>query len=424
MKLLTRFVRHYIIYSAILLVISTPIFYVVVQSLFLEEIEEELHEHVTEFVRAAPHIKSTTDIEQYSNFNREITIREINHPVRKDSLYTIHMYDSIEGEEVPFRILRSGLELHGKQYEVIIQESIFENEDIIEAIVLAQITLLALLLVGLAVINRNMSKKTWGPFYDMLERLKSFDIRSGEVFLTSDTSIAEFRDLHSELTSLTRRSTQAYLSQKEFTENAAHEMQTPVAVCMSKIEVLMQSKDLNEEQAALISELYDASKRLSRLNKNLLLLARIDNQQFPDTEILDVKEMLQSVLSQYRDQIEQKEVILNTKFADELKITINPTLLEILITNLLSNAVKYTPGNGMIDIAIDNGEMLFSNSGNQMEDDSLVFQRFKRGQTSGIGNGLGLSIAKSICDVYRYGISYSYENSKHQFKVRFVTGKG
>ncbi|MCB0490011.1 MAG: HAMP domain-containing histidine kinase [Cyclobacteriaceae bacterium] len=419
MKLLTRFVRHYIIYSAILLVISTPIFYVVVQSLFLEEIEEELHEHVTEFVRAAPHIKSTTDIEQYSNFNREITIHEVTHPITKDSLYTIHKYDSIEGEEVPFRILRSGLQLHGKQYEVIIQESIFENEDIIEAIVLAQITLLALLLIGLVVINRNMSKKTWGPFYGMLERLKSFDIRSGEVFLAAEPSIAEFRDLHNELTSLTKRSTQAYLSQKEFTENAAHEMQTPVAVCMSKIEVLMQSKELSEEQAALISELYDASKRLSRLNKNLLLLARIDNEQYPDKETVSVKSTVQDVITQYHDQVSQKEITLLTQLETDIKVATNPTLLEVLITNLLSNAVKYTERGGNIKIELRDNHIHFANSGEPLAESTNVFQRFKRGQLSGVGSGLGLSIAKSICKVSGFDIAYGYADGMHHFRVDF-----
>lgn len=419
MKLLTRFVRHYIIYSAILLVISTPIFYVVVQSLFLEEIEEELREHVTEFVRAAPHIKSTTDIEQYSNFNREIIIHEINHPVKKDSLYTIHMYDSIEGEEVPFRILRSGLELHGKQYEVIIQESIFENKDIIEAIVLAQITLLALLLIGLVVINRNMSKKTWGPFYEMLERLKSFDIRSGEVFLTAESSIAEFKDLHNELTSLTQRSTHAYLSQKEFTENAAHEMQTPVAVCMSKIEMLMQNKDLSADQAALISELYDASKRLSRLNKNLLLLARIDNEQYPDKEIVSVRNTVLDLITQYHDQVSQKEIALTTSLETEIKVATNSTLLEILITNLLSNAVKYTDRGGIIKIELHDNYIHFANSGGPLPEATNVFQRFKRGQLSGVGSGLGLSIAKSICKVSGFDIAYGYADGMHHFRVDF-----
>mgnify|MGYP001168852215 CR=1 FL=1 len=419
MKLLTRFVRHYIIYSVVLLVISTPIFYVVVQTLFLKEIEEELHEHVIEFVRAAPHIQSTTDIEQYSNFNREIAIHEVAHPITKDSLYTIHVYDSLEGEEVPFRILRSGLELHGKQYEVIIQESIFENKDIIEAIVLAQITLLALLLIGLVVINRNMSKKTWGPFYGMLEKLKSFDIRSGEVFLTEEPVIAEFKDLHNELASLTKRSTQAYLSQKEFTENAAHEMQTPVAVCMSKIEMLMQNKDLSEDQAALISELYDASKRLSRLNKNLLLLARIDNEQYPDREIVSVRDTVQSLVTQYQDQVAQKEITLKTNLNEDIRVTTNPTLLEVLITNLLSNAVKYTDRGGKIEIELRDNHIHFANSGEPLPESTNVFQRFKRGQLSGVGSGLGLSIARSICKVSGFDIAHGYAEGMHHFRVDF-----
>lgn len=419
MKLLSRFVRSYVIFSALLLTLSTPLFYTVVNYLFLEEIEEELHMHVSDFVNATPLIKSSTDIEQYSNFNKEISIHAVDELPAKDSLFTIELYDSLEDEMVPYRVLRSGLVFDGRPYKIEIKESLFENEDIIEAIVGAQIVLFALLLIGLVVINRNLSKKIWGPFYHMLAELKDYDIRSGIAFSSEHPNITEFVDLKKELSALIERSVQAYQNQKEFTENAAHEMQTPVAICLSKIEVLMQSHDLSASQALVIEELNESAQRLSRLNKNLLLLSRIDNQSFLETERISISKLVEHHVGHFQDQFELRQLSVSIEGINDFTITANPTLIEILLTNLLSNAAKYTPVGGKVVIRINSGSLEVANSGDPLKNAKVIFQRFQRGKNQAPGNGLGLAIAKSICDRSGFSISYSYEDGMHRLNVKF-----
>lgn len=419
MKLLTRFLRSYVIFSALLLTLSTPVFYYVVNYLFLEEIEEELHEHVADFVNATPHIKSDFDLEQYSNFNKEISVHKVKILPPRDSLFTVEQYDSLEGEMVPFRILRSGLIFNNTPYAIEIRESLFENKDIIEAIVGAQILLFALLLLGLVVINRGLSRKIWGPFYRMLRELKSYDIRSGKSFSAEDPNVTEFIDLKRELVSLIERSIRSYQSQKEFTENAAHEMQTPVAVCLSKIEVLMQSRELNEEQAMLIEELYEAAKRLSRLNRDLLMLARIDNHQFLEIENVSVTKLIEQYLAQYRELLKERGIVVDLDRKSELELNANPAMLEILINNLLSNAAKYSPTDGLVKVVIEKDSIEIRNDGQPLKNEKLIFQRFQRDKNSTSGSGLGLAIAKSICERSGFKIAYWYSDNAHHFLVKF-----
>jgi len=419
MKLLSRFVRNYIIYSALLLTLSVPLFYIVVQQLFLHEMEEELNSHKSDFIKAIPVIKNQEDIEVYSQFNDEFSFNRTDTPVLKDSIYTKEVEDTSNGEIALFRILRTGIVFQGENYEVLISEPLFGNKDIIETLVAAQVTLFALLLFGLLVLNRNFSRKIWTPFYDALEKLKTYDIEKESPVELTDSSILEFQQLNQALSLLLERNYEAYRTQKEFTENASHEIQTPLAVCMSKIELLMQTHELSEEQAEIIEQLYDAAKRLSRLNKNLLLLAKIDNHQFPETETIVVQNLVEKFMAQYQDQLEQKSISIKTFFTNSLVLNANPTLLEILITNLLSNAVKYTPAQGTLIITLVGNGIHFTNSGAPLTDEKLIFQRFKRDKKSVAGNGLGLAIVKRICEISGYSITYSYKDGNHHFEVNF-----
>lgn len=419
MKLLSRFVRNYIIYSALLLTLSVPIFYIVVQQLFLHEMEEELTSHKLDFIKAIPIIKNQKDIEVYSQFNDEFSFNRVEAPVLKDSIYTKEVADATNGEIALFRILRTGVVFQGENYEVLIREPLFGNRDIIETLVIAQVTLFALLLSGLLVLNRNFSRKIWTPFYEALDKLKSYDIEQETPIVFTESSILEFQQLNRALSLLLERNYEAYRTQKEFTENASHEMQTPLAVCMAKIELLMQTQELTREQAEIIEQLYDSAKRLSRLNKNLLLLAKIDNHQFPDSETIVVQNLVEKFMAQYQDQLEQKSISIKTFFTNSLVLNANPTLLEILITNLLSNAVKYTPAQGALTITLMGNSIHFTNSGAPLTDEKLIFQRFKRDKKSVAGNGLGLAIVKRICEISGYTITYSYSDGNHHFVVNF-----
>ena len=234
------------------------------------------------------------------------------------------------------------------------------------------------------------------------------------------STVNEFNDLNTSLEELTGRSHEAYTSQKEFTENASHEMQSPLAVFQSKLELLMQTAPLNEEQAQLIGDLADASQRMTRLNKSLVLLTKIDNNQFADTENVSVNNVLKSFIQQYQPQSTEKQIRFSTAFENEIILKANKALIEILIGNLLGNAIRHNYFNGSINLFIKENTLIIQNTGNAVALNSQkIFQRFQKDSTDSNSTGLGLEIVKKICGIYNCNISYLFADNLHCFTVQF-----
>ena len=207
-----------------------------------------------------------------------------------------------------------------------------------------------------------------------------------------------------------------YQSQKEFTENASHEMQTPLAVLQGKLDLLMQTNPLSQEQSELITDLVDVNHRMNRLNKTLLLLSKIENNQFTEIEEISLKQVLEKLIEQYRFQAEQKNITITNNFINDIPITANRMLIEIMLGNFLSNAIKHNTLNGTI--IITGSEICFKNTGVAYElDKDKIFQRFQKQTASNNSTGLGLPIATKIAALYHFRVQYKYTNALHQFTL-------
>jgi signal transduction histidine kinase len=198
-------------------------------------------------------------------------------------------------------------------------------------------------------------------------------------------------------------------------------MQTPLAVFRSKLDILLQQKDLTGEQSQIVQSLYKSVSRLVRINKNLLLLAKIDNQQFTDTQPLDVCEILNESLPLFSEQAEICNIKIEKRIPEGKTILhANRTLLESLIHNLLANAVKHNIPNGEILVSLNNLRLTITNTGiNRSLNRENLFRRFSRMSGNADGSGLGLAIAQQIGLLYKWQIDYKYENQKHRFEVTF-----
>lgn len=288
-------------------------------------------------------------------------------------------------------------------------------------LIIATVTILtvlfsSLLLIGLVLLNRRLSHKLWRPFYDSLAKIKDFDLNKRQTVYFEPTDISEFAELNANLHKLITGSISAYNQQKRFTENASHELQTPLAIMQSKLDLFLQEPDLSPHQHQLIRELSAAVVRTSRINKNLLMLARIDNRQFENTEKVYVSQLFKEVIDMLSEHIAIKEIKLITDIADNVAFMANRVLIEVLLQNMLFNAYRHNHSGGEIFVSLDARRLLVANSGKV----SLpVDQLFKRFSSEGIGTGLGLAIAKEICSSYQWDISYTFENSKHYFIVSF-----
>jgi len=294
------------------------------------------------------------------------------------------------------------------------------EEDIMHGIMI-QFGLIAVVLgVAIVITMVFVSKKTWRPFDRTLKLTEDFRLESGVVPKFPESDVKEFNRLNASVGKLISNSLDTYRSQKEFTENASHELQTPLAIFRSKLDILMQQPDLSKEQAEIIQDLYDTINRLTLLNRNLLLLAKIDNQQYSGMIMTDLNAMLDSLVPDL-EALSGDIRIRRTSLQGCLNIRANKALLESMVNNLVVNAVRHNRPNGVIEISTDACSLTVANTSdnNQPLDKAHIFNRFYRPMGKERGNGLGLAIVKAICDYHGWAVSYKYENTKHIFSILF-----
>lgn len=416
MKLLTQTTRYYFMLAVVLLLLGIPAIYFTLRTVLIHKLDEELLEHKSSFFQSLRLITSEKELEVYKHFYEEFSLREVSYKIEKDSIYTTEAYDSAEAKITPFRILRSGVYLNGKHYELLIRESLITTRELITMILFVKIGILASLLAGLLIINRKLTKKVFAPFYQTVSNLKKFEIDKDTSIPEIQTKITEFNDLNKALIQLTRRNHLSYISQKEFTENAAHELQTPLAIIRSKLELLMQASDMNSEQAELISDLYDATDRMNRINKSLLLLNQLENSGSIEKQPVDLRSVIDKTLHQYIDAFKSK-AINPVIHGESLILNTNVALLEILVSNLISNAARFSPAGGTVTIQITDHKLIVSNTGEALLNPDKIFNRFHRESSQKNGIGLGLTISKQICKVLGFELYYTYSDNNHRFKV-------
>jgi signal transduction histidine kinase len=282
-----------------------------------------------------------------------------------------------------------------------------------------QITLSILLATGLLLINRSLSKRLWKPFYKMLDHLKAYELDKNESIPIEKSKIVEFDDLNLAVSHLTERNRKVFRQQKEFIENASHELQTPIAVFQSKLDALMQSPSLSQLDAETILDLEMTAQRMARLNKNLLLLSKIDNEQFLATEEFDLKTVIEHQLKSLNPMAEIDGIRILTSL-NPLPLRANRTLIEVLLTNLFHNAIRYSPRDEDVYITIQDNTLSVSNKGREvrMTIDQMT-ERFRKDSSHPSSTGLGLSLVKKICDTYQYKLSYRFDHGTHVFTVGF-----
>lgn len=422
-KLLNKPFKIFTIYALITLLCSIPIYYFVVDRIWLNELDEHnkiikqlIEKRFDKIQIGEKELKSTLQIWNILQPGTTITpIDLIN--VNKDSVYVItRKMDNAVGR---FRGLSSYFNANGQAYHLIVETNVEETNETIVAISLVTICFFFLLVFGFILLNKRIASKIWQPFSSTLDKLKSFDLTKDKNIKFDKTDIQEFNDLNHTLNKLIKKNISVYNQQKIFIENASHELQTPLAVLKSKMDMLFQNKDITHEQLAILDTIALPLSRISRINKNLLLLAKIENSQFIEVEQLDLSVVLDDNIILLIDYIHNKHLIFNKNINHPFFISCNKFLLEILLNNLLTNAIRHTPKGGFIVIEFIHKTLLFKNSGTENLHHSNLFKRFLIASKEATSSGLGLAIAKEICDRYNWRIIYSFENNFHCFSVTF-----
>jgi signal transduction histidine kinase len=316
------------------------------------------------------------------------------------------------------RAIVSSIKLNGTNYKVVITESKESTQYLIQIIGTITAILTILLLAGLFFTNRYLLGGLWKPFYVLLHQLKGFTVTKGEIENTDPIKVDEFAELQTAIISMSQRARHDYQSLRTFTENASHEMMTPIAVITSKLDNMIQDDTLSGEQYEQLQDIYTASNKLSRLNQSLLLLVKIDNQLINDAATLNIKELVEKRLKQFQEIIKNKGLSINSSMTDKM-VEASPYLIDILLNNFISNAIRHNISHGELQVRLTPTRLVIANTGlPEPLDTNSIFERFQKGKTSE-GLGLGLTIARNICENYHWKLTYRYEKPFHQFIVDF-----
>ncbi|MFZ1791652.1 MAG: HAMP domain-containing sensor histidine kinase [Saprospiraceae bacterium] len=418
-KLLQKISRSYLIFAVLILIVVAPIFYFASKKLYVEDADEALILRKNEFLQFSLSELKESDISVWNKFNHDIKIKEATKLIT-DTIFYRYYYDALSAENEPYRELNLPILIEGNPYTYSARINLVETEDLMKSIAILFLLIISLLLIGLFVITKRLSINLWKPFNETLNQIEKFEIDKSNQPKFIETNIEEFNRLNKSIEKLINKNTSIYHSQREFVENAAHELQTPLAVFQVKIDTLIQSSDFTQEQYKMLSSLNDSVSRLNRLNKNLLLLSKMENEIYSEKQTINLYEAIEKHFGFFTEQAKAKKLIIKTEMEVTVAVKSNPVLVEILISNLFLNAIRHNVSYGQVLVTLLNHSLTFSNTG---QSQSLVadklFNRFSKSNPSEQGNGLGLAIIKKIADLNNWKISYSFANNFHSFSVAF-----
>ncbi len=349
---------------------------------------------------------------------RRISEQEgLNH---RDSFYDTKIYIQIENEYEPMRVYKSSFkDNNGQFYEIELYLSTIERDNVIEDI-LFYLIILFVVMLGITLVGmRLVLNRTFRPLYKLLDWLNSIVPGREAPELNNETEIIEFKMLNDAAVNMQKRSRKAYEEQKDFIGNASHELQTPLAISLNKLDMLANSGELNEEQMNLLSQTFETLQRATRLNKSLLLLSQIQNEQFVQVSEQKLTQITQRVLNDMLEVYSDKNIVAKFETESDFIHQMNDSLAVVLINNLLKNAIVHSPSNSLITITSHEKSLTISNEGQSALDNEKIFTRFYRAGNSKTkeSTGLGLTIAKEIAQLSGLSLEYFYDG-KHNFRLK------
>lgn len=406
----------------VLITVWAVIFYFAMLDEVYDSLDDGLENQKELIIQAAatnPSLLNDTDFGVNNYTITKNTFEE--HAAFSDRYRDTLMYMQNEDEFESVRILESAFGQGDEYYKIKLITSMVEEDDQIENLYTYLIGLYLVLVVSILLLNNLVLRKVWRPFYTLIDTLKGFRIERDAPIMAGPTKIDEFKLLNQSVETFTKKSTESYVAQKEFIENAAHELQTPLAIGINKLELLLEKGALSAEQSQEVGAVLENLGRLTRMNRSLLLLSKIDNQQFVGMESVDFNQLVATITKSFEDFAEHRDIRLKTVETDTLKFPMNKDLASILVTNLIKNAIVHGKQGKEIEMEITNFEIAVRNYGSEVGlDPSKIFGRFNKNAPGKQSTGLGLAISKAIADKYGLKLGYGF-SERHIFTLRFPT---
>lgn len=328
------------------------------------------------------------------------------------------VYITEKREEEPARVLITIFRASNDRYmELVVYTPTIEKMDLQRAILGWIVFLYVLLLLVILLITAWVYRRNMKPLYRLLGWLDRYQLGHPNEPLDNQTKITEFHHLNETVSEFAERNEKLFEQQKQFIGNASHEMQTPLAICRNRLEMLMEDESLSERQLGELIKTHRTLENLTRMNRSLLLLCKIENGQYMDRHQVCLNELLKHYVDDYREVYAYRKIRVEMKLKESFCVEMNDSLATVLVTNLLKNAFVHNVDGGVIRIETSRQAFVIRNTGSEALDGKRIFERFYQGEKKEGSTGLGLALADTICKMSQLQIRYFYEKDLHCFEI-------
>lgn len=421
MKLLSYTYRKLALLLFLLMAVWGVLFYYAIIDEVVDETDDTLENYGEILMESALHAPSILETEgSLMSFYKFTPISEEEGRHYRQVFYDATVYIELEDEDEPVRVMCTAFRMpDGQYYELKLMISILERDDMVEAMLWYLGALFLLFLICTSIGIQLVLKGVFRPLHRLLDWLHCIQPGKEVPPLDNPTKIREFRQLSDAALDMGNRSYKAYEEQKQFIENASHELQTPLAIVRGKVELLAESEGMTEQQMEQLDEIYATLGRAVKLNKSLLLLSRIENGQYTEMEDVSVDEILDELLPDLMDIYEHKQVRLIRKREEQpFIIRCNHSLAQILVSNLVKNSLLHNREEGELQVLTTPTSLVIKNTGDVPLDGEKLFRRFYHGMDGKKDStGLGLAIARSIALSSSLKLTYEWQDGMHTFRL-------
>ena len=406
----------------IIMAVWASLFYAFLMDEVYDNIDDGLKNQKLEIIREAynnPEIIESNKDYGFNNF--KILPSQPQEDIDKNYFSRELMYMPYDDEDEPYRILKTGFYSKDRvAYTLLIRTSTVEEDDYLINLAIALVVLYLVIVLSILTVNYFGMSRGWKPFQQILQNLSNYRFGHTKSFEPIPTKVKEFQELNQQINKMINRNESVFQEQKRFLENASHELQTPLAITIGKLDLVLQEGNLPEDQTIKIAEAKQSLHRMVALNKSLLMLSRIENNQYTHTEPVNFNEIILQKLEELEDIVQFKEIDVKVVQNGIFLTQFNAELAQILISNLLRNAIKYNKENGSIHIEVSENEIDIANASQAGAlNPEYIFKRFHKENQDSQSNGLGLSIVQTILEKFPNNIiQYEYRNNEQHFKIK------
>jgi signal transduction histidine kinase len=358
-------------------------------------------------------------VESVNRFVPFCTI-QLDSQIFRDSIYDAQMPSPDNSNEMEqFRYLTHSVPSTSGYLTITAATNVEDMSEGLQPLLIYLILFTIILFSGFFLINLVSATNLKNSFHSLLKRLKHYEPGLYPDAPVHFHQIKEFYELDSTFNELFNRINAIHNKQKNFIADTAHELQTPISVIRLKLDKLSQKYSDNQHMREDLSELQQPLSRLNHMVRNLLLMAKIENEQYTSKERINISDTITEISNLLKEYAAGREIQIHIENHPNVLISCNPTLFGTLFQNLLINAIHYSKSGSRVNVNLNNSYIMVSNPGVQKLEAPLNPKRFSKSESQ--GSGLGLAIASQICAESGWTLTYTFELNMHRFTVFFNT---